>query len=200
MRVGVGAQVEPAFADLEPLRLDRNRALLDQEALDRVEGLRHVDPALCEVEPHHVGVRGEGARTDAEDDTASGQVVEVDHAVGYQEGVVVGQRDHARAELDALRALGRSGDKDLGRRDRLVAIAVMLTHPRLVVAELVQPLDQLDVAPDGERRVLRRVVQRPDEAAEAEWRVHVVKYSFVSARAGGGEWGLHPNGGSHIQI
>ena len=88
------------------------------------------------------------------------QVVEEHHPVGHDEGVVVGQRHHARAELDALGALGGRGDEDVGRGDRLVAVGVVLADPRLVVAELVQPLDQLEVPLDRQRRVVRRIVER----------------------------------------
>ena len=123
-------------------------------------------------------------------DAAPGQVVEIHHAVGHQEGVVVGQRHHAGAELDALGALGRGGDEDLGGRDRLVPVAVVLPHPGLVVAELVQPLDQLEVPPDGQRRVLRRVVQRPDEACRSGEACPCRPMLLTSPLTGPGEWAL----------
>ena len=46
-----------------------------------------------------------------------------------------GQRAHAGAELDVLRALGRDPDEHLGRGDDLVAGRVVLADPRLVEAE-----------------------------------------------------------------
>src|SRR5271166_4359014 len=46
-----------------------------------------------------------------------------------------------------FRALGRSRDEELGRGDDLVARGVVLPDPRLVIAELVKPLDELEIAP-----------------------------------------------------
>ena len=65
------------------------------------------------VDAHHEGVRRQRAGADAEHHPAAGEVVEQHHAVGQHQGVVVGQRAHAGAELDVLRALGRGGDEHL---------------------------------------------------------------------------------------
>ena len=62
-----------------------------------------------------------------------------------------------------LRALGGRGDEHLGRGDDLVAGRVVLADPGLVEAEVVEVLDQLEVAVDREVRVLVDGVERGEE-------------------------------------
>ena len=93
-------------------------------------------------------------------------MVELDEAVGDQERVVVRQARHARAEHDVARALGGRGDEDLGRGDELPPGRVVLAHPHLVVAEVIEPLDQFHVARQRERGVLADPVERREEDAE----------------------------------
>src|SRR3546814_6776821 len=69
------------------------------------------------IDAHDVSVGGQGAGARAEDDPAAGEVVEQADAVGQQPRVVVGQRDHAGAELDVLGALGRHRDDELWRSE-----------------------------------------------------------------------------------
>ena len=60
----------------------------------------------------------------------------------------------------------RRGDEDLGRGDQLPAGRMVLADPRLVVAELVEPFDQLHVAVHRQRGVLADPVERRQEDAE----------------------------------
>ena len=68
-------------------------------------------------------------------------------------------------------------DEDLGRGDQLPARRVVLADPHLVVAEVVEPLDQLHVAVQGERGVLADPVEGRQEDAEL--------HSAVGRRHGG---------------
>jgi hypothetical protein len=68
------------------------------------------------------------------------------------------------------RPLGSGGDEELGRCDDLVAARVVLADPRLVVAQLVHPLDERHVARQGARGVLVDRVEGGDEGAEAQTR------------------------------
>jgi hypothetical protein len=79
-------------------------------------------------------------------------------------------------------ALGGEGDEDLGRADDLVTRGMVFADPRLVEAELVEPLDQLEIALEALGRVLLIRVERrqKDPVAEigqrhegprSEWRV-----------------------------
>ena len=115
----------------------------------------------------HVRVGGELARAAAEHRATAGEVVEQHEAIGEHQRVVVGERVHAAAEPDVLRARGRGRDEHLGRRDDLVAARVVLADPHLVEAEAVEVLDQVEVAFERERRVLPGRVERGHEESEA---------------------------------
>jgi hypothetical protein len=62
-------------------------------------------------------------------------VIELLHAVGDEQRVVIGERRHTGAEPDALCDRRGMRDEDLGRADDLVRARVVLADPRLVVAE-----------------------------------------------------------------
>ena len=138
------------------------------------------------LDPHHVGVGHEGAGPAAEHRAPARHVVELDEALGDQERMVVGQARDARAQHDVPRALGGGGDHDLGRGDQLPPRRVMLADPDLVVAQVVEPLDQLHVAVDGERRVLPDAVERSEEDAELHAAMgHGVSVTAVKASVSG---------------
>src|SRR5205823_13840848 len=82
--------------------------------------------------------------------------------------MVVRQADHAGPELDMPRALGRDTDEQLGRGDDLPPGAVMLADPGLVETKAVEPLDQLEIALQRQRRVLRKSVEGRHKDAEAQ--------------------------------
>ena len=84
-----------------------------------------------------------------------------------------GQRRDAGAEADVLGALRGGGDEDLGRGDDLVAGRVVLAEPGLVEAEVVEVLDQLEVALERQRRVLADRVERGQEDPELQSAVGV---------------------------
>ena len=115
---------------------------------------------------------GSAPGTDAEHDPAAREVVEQHHAVGEDQRVVVRQRTHAGAELDVAGALGRDGHEHLGAGDDLVAGGVVLADPRLVVAELVEALNQFQVALQRQRRVLPDGMERGEEDAELQGPIH----------------------------
>jgi hypothetical protein len=81
--------------------------------------------------------------------------------------MVIGQRDHAGAELDALGALAGGGQKHLGRGDHLPAAGMMLAAPELVVARSVEMLDELEVAAELQGGIFADRMMRARERAEA---------------------------------
>ena len=101
---------------------------------------------------------------------AAGEMVEQHEAVCEQQRMVVGQRVHTAAETQVLRAGGGGRDEYLGRRDDLVAAGVVLADPRLVEAERIEVLEQLEVALESKRRVLPGRVERCHEEAESHAR------------------------------
>ena len=86
--------------------------------------------------------------------------------VRHHQGVVIGQAYDARAQLDVPGALGGGGDEELRRGDGLPAGAVVLADPRLVKAEVVQPLNQLQVPLQAQSRVLAEPVEGRKEDTE----------------------------------
>ena len=168
MGLGVGADLQPAVADREPVGLAGDRLVAAQQREDRLERLLHHAALVHRVDAHDVGVGGQRARSGAEDEPATGEVVEQHQPVGHQPRVVVRERDHARPQLDVLGPLGSGGDEDLGAGDDLVAPGVVLAEPDLVVAEPVESDDAVEVVLERQGRVLADRVERGEEGAEAQ--------------------------------
>src|SRR5437867_2972926 len=171
VRLGVRRQVQPRFAQLEPVGLHRHRLVAPEEPHDGLQRLLHARTLGHGLHAHHISVGHERPRAAAEHGAAARHVVEQDEAVGHHEGVGGGQARHARAQHDVARALGGCGDEDLGRSDSLPSRRVVLADPHLVVAEMVEPLDELHVARQGEGGVLADPVERGEEDAELHARV-----------------------------
>jgi hypothetical protein len=64
-------------------------------------------------------------------------VIELNHALGDIEGVMVGQRYNASAEFYSMRTLGRCGEKHFGRSDHFPTGRMMFPTPEFVIAESV---------------------------------------------------------------
>ncbi len=145
--------MQGCVAQLEPVAVVGERLRVGQQAHD--DAHRFVHPLTLEgrVQPEHERVGDQRAGAHAKHRPAAGQVVEQHNTVGHHQRVVVRQADDARAELDGARALGRRGQVHLRRRDDLPAGAVVLADPGFVETELVEPLDQLQVALEGIGRV-----------------------------------------------
>jgi hypothetical protein len=115
-----------------------------------------------------VRVAGQRTRAAAEHGATAGHVVELHHALGHVERVVVRQRDHAGAEADGVGALAGGGEEHLGRGDHLPAARVVLADPELVEAEAVEVRGELEVALELEGGVLAEGVVGSEEGAELE--------------------------------
>ncbi len=144
-----------------------------------VERLIDPRPLVLRVDADPIRVLHQGARPHAEHDAPARHVIELHHAVGQDERVVIRQGYDAGAEPDVPGAFGRRGNENLGRGDDLEAARMMLADPGLRVVEAVQMLEQLHVAADGERRVLVEIVERRQEdAATKVARAHAVVSLF----------------------
>ncbi len=135
---------------------------------DDVERLVHHLALVARVDADLQRVVHQGARAHPEHRPAARHVVELDHAVGQHERVVVGQRDDAGAEPDVPGALGRGGDEHLRAGDQLEAARMMLADPRLVIIQPVEVLQQLEVALDRQGRVFVVIMERRQEDAAAQ--------------------------------
>ena len=180
MRVGVRREVEPRLVQLEPVGLHRDRPVALEQGHDRVERLVHALALRAGLDAHHVGVRHERPGPAPQHGAPARHVVELDEAVGDEQRMVIRQAGHARAEHDVTGALGGGPDHDLRRGDQLPARGMMLADPRLVVPEVIEPLDQLHVAGEGERGILAHAVEGSQEDAE----LHSAVRHDVSSAAG----------------
>ena len=144
------------------------------DTLPREESLQDADRFVLAVAQKHVvyaegpRVGGQGARAGAEDHAPEGHVVELHDALCDVEGVVVGQRNDARAQPDALGALGRHRQEQLRRSDHLPAGGMVLTAPELIEAELVEMLGQPQIALKLQGRVFANRMMRGQERAETD--------------------------------
>ena len=127
------------------------------------------------LDAHHEGVRRQQARAGAEHDPAPGHVVELNDPVRHVERVVIRKRHHAGPELDVLGSLRRGGDEHLRRVDGLETGRVVLTDPRLLETQLIQPLAELKVPLQGQGRILADRVERGEEHPVAQWDRHAVQ-------------------------
>ena len=121
--------------------LNRDRLVAPQQVHQHLEILFERSALVERIDADHGRVRRQGAWPNAHHHPASGQVVEQHHAVGDPQRVVVGQRDHARAQLDVPRLGRHVGDEDLGRWNQLHSAGVVFANPGFVVAELVEELN-----------------------------------------------------------
>ena len=162
----VGAQLEHGFVELKPVALVGDGFFFGEQAHDDAQGFVHTEALFGGVDAHHIGVAGEGAGADAEHHAAAGHMVQLGHPVGDHKGVVVGQADHAGAEFDVLGAVGGDADENLRGGDDFPAGAVVFADPGFVEAEVVQPLDEFQVAFQGQGGVFAGPVERAHKDAE----------------------------------
>ncbi len=159
MQLRVG-QVEPVG-----LAIDH---LAPQQRDDDLERLVHHAPLVAGVDADLQRVMDERAGADPEHRPAARHVVELHHAVGQHERVMVRQRHDAGAEPDVAGALRRRGDEHLRASDQLEAAGMVLADPRLVIVQPVEMLEQLEVTLDRQGRVLVVVVKRREKDAAAQ--------------------------------
>ena len=167
MRPGIGLQLARSIREVEPLRLLRN-PLAIEELQDDLEALDHAIALRVRIDAELERIRRQQARPHAEHHAPACLVIELDHAVRDGQRVVIRQRDHARSQTDAFRALGSCRNEHLGRRDDFIARGMMFTDPRFIVTETVQMLDQFKVAVDAKGRVLIQRMERGKKNAVAE--------------------------------
>src|SRR5678809_801724 len=82
--------------------------------------------------------------------------------------MVIRQAGDAGAEHDVPGALGGGADEDFRRGDGFPARGVMLAHPDLVIAQVIEPLDELHVAVHRQGGVLAHPVEGRQENPELQ--------------------------------
>ena len=96
------------------------------------------------------------------------QMIEVDHALRDMERMMIGNRDDASAEPDAVGALGGCDQEHFRRADRFPASGMMFAHPKLVVVQLVYPGREFEVSLELEGRVFTNRMVWSEKDAKAE--------------------------------
>jgi hypothetical protein len=132
---------------------------------DDVERLVEHAPLLGRLDPDLDRVVDQRARSDAEHGAAARHVVELHHAAGERERVVIGQRDDAGAEPDVAGALRRAGDEHFRAGDDLEAAGMMLADPGLVIIQPVEVDQKLHIAVETEQRIFVERMKRGEKYA-----------------------------------
>ena len=88
------------------------------------------------------------------------------------ERMMIRNRDHAGAELDAMGDHRGGGQHHLGRRDRLPSSGVMLADPEFVVAEIIEERGELQIALQLQSGILAGRMMRCEKDAEAQTIFH----------------------------
>ena len=138
-RVGLGHR--PELALVGPGRVIGPHL---QDDLQRLAGHVAVLPAHA-VDVEHRPVARQARCGDAEIQPAVGEMVEHRDAVGEFGRVMIGQQEAAGAEADILGLQKRLRQQQVGRRMRLPGRGVMLADPGFLIAELVEPAQDLQV-------------------------------------------------------
>ena len=159
---------------LQPRILQREPVALVRDALAREQPADHPDRLVLPValghriDAKHIGVGRQRSGPGAENDPPARHVVELHDALRDVERMVIGQRDDAGAQLDALRPLAHRGQEQFGRGNHFPSRRVMLADPEFVEAKLVEMHRQFDVAAHLEHRMLADRMVGRDECAELQ--------------------------------
>ena len=199
MRLLVGADVSPepdvglglGHGEAKAVALvDAGRGV-GPELQDRVQrGPRValvVDGGVVAPIAEDLHVAGEAAGADTPVEAALRHVVELRDPVGENEGIVVRDAAHARAQPDLLGERDRLRNEQVRRGDVLPLRREVLADPDLGVAELVELDDLIQVRLERLGEVRARRVQRHGEKTE----LHRTVSSRVHPRMRAGYPGRH---------
>ena len=166
----VRGELQARVLQFEPIGFGIHRLTI-QQADQRLNRFFHAIANARGRDCLHVGIGRQRARPDAKYHPPAGHVVELANAIGEDVGMMIRQRRHAGAELDAPRALRDCGNKQLRARHNFPAARMMLANPGFVVVELIRPFDELHVMFEGENRILVRGRMGRNEGAKTKSRM-----------------------------
>ncbi len=94
-----------------------------------------------------------------------GLMIELQNAIGDHVRVVIRHGNHAGADLDPRCTLSRRGDEQIRRAIDLHAAGMVLAHPNLGEAEMLEPFHEFEIAPHAQGDVfVIAVVGRQEHA------------------------------------
>ena len=173
-RIRIGAQVQARVDELPAIVLEIDGLVALQQPHDDAEAVFQIAPRVRLLDADHRPVGRQRARSDAEHHAPAREMVEQDDALGDPERVVIGEADDAGAELDMARPFGRHRHEDFGRGADLRSRRMMLAAPGFVIAAAVEPLDQLEIALQRERRIDAWLVERRQKDPKTKTIRHAV--------------------------
>lgn len=95
-------------------------------------------------------------------------MIEMDHTLGDMERMMIGNRDDAGPEPDAVGPLCGCDKEHFRRADRFPASGVMFADPKFVVLQFVYPSREFEVSLELKGRVLTNGMVRSEKDAKAE--------------------------------
>ena len=159
--------MQMCVAQFPAVILEVHRFVTFQQAHDEVEALFQQFAGFGLLDADHRGIGRQRTRPHAQHDAAAREVIEQHDALRNPQRMVIAHADHAGAELDVLGAFRGSGDEDFRGSDDFHPGRVVLADPRLVVAQVIEMLDECQIALQGQRGVGAGGVERREENAEA---------------------------------
>lgn len=119
--------------------------MLSAQTEDNPQGFVHPVPlhVRIDTEPRRIG--HQGARAHAQHHPPPGEVIQPYHAVRDHEGMVIGQADDARTQLDVPGAVRGDADENLRAGEGFSAGTLVLTDPHFIKPQGAQPLHELQV-------------------------------------------------------
>src|SRR6516165_11422508 len=113
-------------------------------------------------------------------------MVELNNAVSDHQRIMIRKRYYSCSESNRSRPLGCHGNEQFGRADRLPSSGVMLTDPRFMKAELVEPPHQLEIALHADHGIFVHRMEWGQEDAVTEMDAGHI------CLAGWGRWPMLP--------
>ena len=178
-RIGIRPQMQPRVAQVPSLVFERDGLVVGEQPGDNADPVFQQPAGLARLQPDHDAVGRQRARAEAEHHPPARQMVEQHDALRDPKRIVIRDADHAGAELDMPRAFRGSGNHDFRRGGKFGAGGVVFAEPRFVIAAAIEPLDQFEIALQGERRVDAGLVEWCEENAEAQALAHGTVFPFV---------------------
>ena len=170
-----GSNLQRGVVHREPVALGGDALAVEQPADDRdrlvlAVALRH------RIDAERVRVGSQRTRAGAEDGAAAGHLVELHHALRDVVGMVIGQRHHAGAELDALGALAGGGQEHFRRGDHFPARGMVLAAPEFVDSRARRAARRNR----GRGGIAASDARRSDDAGRGRLRISGAPWGFLS--------------------
>src|ERR1700733_2611739 len=152
----------PAFV------LEIDRLVAFEQSHDHAEALFEQPPCVGLFDADHRPVGRQRAGSDAKHDAPAREMVEQDYALGDPKRIMIREADDAGAKLNVARPFRSHGHEDFGRSADLRSRRMMFAEPRFVIAAAIEPLDELKIALERERRIDARLMKGRQKDAKTK--------------------------------